>query len=204
MIVYIDGFNLYYGLRQRKWRYFYWLNIRKFASNLLKPNQHLVAVHYFSARISARSDAMREKQKRQSNYFEVLGTLPETYLHFGHFLAKHRKCHRCDSVWPTYEEKMTDVKIAVQLLLDAEDDKFDTAIVVTADSDLTPPIDAVLKRFPNKRVIAAFPPKRLSNALKNSVSGWFSIDRRTLKNSQFPKRVQITDEFYIQRPDKWM
>ena len=99
---------------------------------------------------------------------------------------------------------MTDVKIAVQLLLDAEDDKFDTAIVVTADSDLTPPIDAVLKRFPNKRVIAAFPPKRLSNALKNSVSGWFSIDRRTLKNSQFPKRVQITDEFYIQRPDKWM
>ena len=99
---------------------------------------------------------------------------------------------------------MTDVNIAVQLLLDAVDDEFDTAVVVTGDSDLTPPIDAVLKRFPNKRVIATFPPKRSSNALIKSASGWLSIDRRILKNSQFPKRIQVTDEFFIQRPDKWM
>ena len=98
---------------------------------------------------------------------------------------------------------MTDVNIAVNLLIDAQDDKFDTAIVISADSDLTPPIDEVLQRNPNKRVVVAFPPKRYSNKLKKVASGWFSIDRRTLKNSQFPQHVKTTDGFLLQRPQKW-
>ena len=51
----------------------------------------MVAVHYFSARNSARSDAMREKQKRQSNYLEVLETPPETQPSQGH----RRRQHQC-------------------------------------------------------------------------------------------------------------
>ncbi len=76
---------------------------------------------------------------------------------------------------------MTDVNIAVNLLVDAEDDRFDTAIIVSADSDLSPPIDTVLKRKPTKRIVVAFPPKRFSNALKSTASAWTSIDPKTLK-----------------------
>ncbi len=98
---------------------------------------------------------------------------------------------------------MTDVNIAVELLLDATDDKFDTAIIVSGDSDLTPPISAVLKRFPEKRVIVAFPPKRSSKALKRAASGWFSIDRRTLKRSQFAEHVHASKGNILERPEKW-
>lgn len=48
----------------------------------------------------------------------------------------------------SYEEKMTDVNIAVELLGDAQDDAFDTAIIISGDSDLTPPVRATLSRYP--------------------------------------------------------
>ena len=55
---------------------------------------------------------------------------------------------------------MTDVNIAVQLLGDAQDKVFDTAIVISADSDLAGPVQAIRSRYPNKRAIIAFPPER--------------------------------------------
>ena len=62
VIVYVDGFNLYYGLKDSGLRRYYWLDIQKLAENLLKPNQRLVTVRYFTTRIS-KTPANPEKQK---------------------------------------------------------------------------------------------------------------------------------------------
>ena len=88
----------YYGLRERRWRRYYWLNIHKLANNLLKPNQHLITVRYFTARISASSDNTWKKKKRQTIYLDALATLPDTKLQFGHFLPKNQRCNSCNSV----------------------------------------------------------------------------------------------------------
>lgn len=61
---------------------------------------------------------------------------------------------------------MTDVNIAVKILGDAGDDRFDTAVIVSGDSDLTGPIEEVRARYPNKRVVVAFPPNRHPTGLK--------------------------------------
>jgi hypothetical protein len=53
VITYIDGFNLYYGLKEKGWKRYYWLDIRKLSESLLKPWQELNEVKYFTARISA-------------------------------------------------------------------------------------------------------------------------------------------------------
>ena len=45
---YIDGFNLYYGIRAGGRRHL-WLDVEGLALSLLKPNQQLVAVRYFTA-----------------------------------------------------------------------------------------------------------------------------------------------------------
>ena len=202
-MVYIDGFNLYFGLRERNWRCFYWLDVNKLAMNLLESDQCLVAVHYFTARLSAYSDKQRQSKKRQTVYLEAIETLPDTNIHFGHFLAKRQECRSCNSTWRTFEEKKTDVNIAVELLSDAYKNKFDTAILVSGDSDLTPPIDAVLRNFPSKRVVVAFPPRRNSKELKKRASGWIHIDRKTLQNSQFPQNVETENGFVLQRPKRW-
>ena len=57
---------------------------------------------------------------------------------------------------------MADVNIAVELLGDAQGDVFDTAMVISGDSDLSSPIESVRWRYSGKRVIVAFPPDRAS------------------------------------------
>jgi hypothetical protein len=39
VITYIDGFNLYFGLKSNGWDRFLWLNLRALSQNLLKPHQ---------------------------------------------------------------------------------------------------------------------------------------------------------------------
>ncbi|MEJ7594397.1 MAG: NYN domain-containing protein [Planctomycetaceae bacterium] len=46
--VYIDGFNLYYGLKEKNWRKYYWLDLWAFAESLANGRQ-LVSVKYFTA-----------------------------------------------------------------------------------------------------------------------------------------------------------
>lgn len=202
VITYIDGFNLYFGLRSKGWRRYYWLNLRELSLALLKPGQQLDAVHYFTTRIRANGHNV-DDMRRQSLYIEALETLPDTTLHFGHYLDKPRQCRQCGARWMDYEEKMTDVNIAVQLLADAFDDRFDTALIISADSDLTTPVSLVRQRFPAKRVVIAQPPGRRSMSLCNNASGYFTIGEAKLRASLLPDQMQRADGFLLLRPSHW-
>ena len=132
---YVDGFNLYFGLKDSSFKRYYWLDVSALAQSLLKPGQQLLATHYFTARIRANGRNSAD-QKRQNDYLEALA-LRGVRCQFGHYLQKTRQCRQCGANWPDYEEKMTDVNIAIQLLSDAVDDNFDVALVMSGDSDLT-------------------------------------------------------------------
>ena len=112
-------------------------------------------------------------------------------------------CRNCGVIWETYEEKMTDVNIAVELLGDAQDDAFDTAIVVSGDSDLAGPISALRERYRNKRILAAFPPSRASKKLREVASATFTIGRDVFRDSQLPERVVKPDGYALMRPTSW-
>ena len=200
--VYVDGFNLYYGLRSKGWRRYYWLDLRGLSEQLLRPGQRLVMVRYFTAGVFA-EPGDPDKPVRQNTYLEALATLPDLHIHKGYFLAKQQRCAACGAVWQTYEEKTTDVNIAVELLGDAQDDVFDTAVVVSGDGDLAGPIRAVRRRYPQKRVVVAFPPGRHSAGLRNAATAFFTIGRDALRDSQFPQRVTKADGYVLTRPQKW-
>lgn len=202
VIVYVDGFNLYYGLKSKGWQRYYWLDVRRLGENLLLPGQVLVAVRYFTARISPRLGSP-SKSKRQATFLEALETRSDLHIYYGHYLAKERRCSECGAEWIIYEEKMTDVNIAVELLGDAQDDAFDTAIIISGDSDLTPPVRAILDRYPEKRVIVASPPSRHSSQLADAATAAFSIGRKKLKDSQLPDEVVKPDGFVLRRPTQW-
>ena len=70
VITYVDGFNLYFGLRNKGWSRYYWLNIRRLAENLLDmPDYELQMTKYFTARVRYPAS----KVKRQGTYLEALG-----------------------------------------------------------------------------------------------------------------------------------
>lgn len=201
VVAYIDGFNLYFGLKQSRFKRYYWLDVAALARTLLRPSQQLLATHYFTARIrdNGRNTA---DQKRQNDYLDAL-TVRGVQCQFGHYLEKQLKCRACHATWPDYEEKMTDVNIAIQLMTDAFDDTFDMALVISGDSDLTTPIRRVRERFPEKRVIVAFPPKRHSKSLQRCASGHLAISENKLRASQLPEQITKPDGFVLSRPATW-
>jgi len=56
VISYVDGFNLYYGLKSQRWQRYLWLDVQALSRKLLKPDQTLVRTKYFTARVSQPPD----------------------------------------------------------------------------------------------------------------------------------------------------
>lgn len=202
VIVYIDGFNLYFGLKSKGLKKQLWLDVRALSKALLKPYQKLVEVKYFSARVS-QSPRDPQRHLRQNSYLEALASLPDTTLHFGHYLAKPVDCKSCGASWTKQEEKMTDVNIAVEMLTDSFQDSFDTAIIISGDSDLAGPVMKIRKLAPKKRILVAFPPKRVSERLKREASATIHIGVDKIRQNQLPDPVIRKGAVDLHKPAKW-
>jgi uncharacterized LabA/DUF88 family protein len=201
VIAYIDGFNLYFGMRDAGYHRYFWLDLQKLAAGLLREGQDLRCTKYFTSRISGPSD----KQRRQSTYLDALGTLDKNTfkMAFGKYQDNPTFCNRCNSSFIVSSEKMTDVNIAVAMMEDAFSNEFDTAILVSADSDLCGPVRAIRRLFPAKRVVVAFPPQRRSAELEKDATATFVIGKGKLAASQFPPVVSGKNGFQLLRPSKW-
>ena len=199
VITYVDGFNLYFGLKSKGWRKYYWLDLSALSRSFLKGNQQFEHCHYFTARIQD-SDGYSQNAGRQSTWLDALATFSDLTTHFGHYLAKPQSCHRCGATWIKHEEKMTDVNIATQLLTDSYENRFDTAIIVSGDSDLTTPVKLVRERFPRKRVRIAFPPARRSDQLKKAANAAFVIGSDKLRKSLMTDTITTSSGYVLHRP----
>lgn len=200
VISYIDGFNLYFGLKRRNWKRYYWLNIIKLSNNLLTKDQTLIKTKYFTSRIASPPD----KVKRQNTFIEALSTLDKLKIFYGKYQNNTQECTRCGNIWPAPNEKMTDVNISVELLSDAFQDKFDTALLISGDSDLTGPIKKIHELFPSKRVVIAFPPETFSFELSKTADAYFVIGRKKLAASVFDEEITKKDGFILKRPSRWV
>ncbi len=198
VIVYVDGFNLYFGMVEANLANYKWLDIDHLVKNLLKPTQELIQIKYFTSRVSNNP----EKQKRQTNYIEALQT-KDIKIFYGHYQRGHMECNRCGNIWATYNEKMTDVNIATQMIIDAYQDNYDMAMLMSGDSDLVPPIKSVHENFPNKRIFVAFPPKRHNSSVALVSKGSMVIGRKKLVDSQLPNEVQKKDGYILRKPKEW-
>ncbi len=197
VMVYIDGFNLYFGMTE-KWEDIKWLDVIKLSRALLKPSQELIGVKYFTSRVSNN----HQKQKRQTIYLEAL-EVSGVEIIYGTYQANTEECKRCGNMWSSPKEKMTDVNIATHLIIDAKDDRYDTALLISGDSDLVPPIKAVHQHYPLKKVIVGFPPNRQSVNVQKAAKGFFVIGRKKLIDSQLSVEIQKPDGYILRKPAEW-
>ncbi len=198
IIAYIDGYNLYHGLKSQGWKWAYWLNIHLMITNLLSPDQRLITTKYFTTRVSKPED----KRLRQQKFLEALETIPEVKFFYGKYIPEGITCRQCGHTYTTYHEKMTDVNIAVEMLTDAMQNKFDLAVLVSGDSDLVNLVYRVKELF-NKKVIIVFPPKRKPRTLREAANMIVDIDAKLLSKSLFPNEVKKQDGYVLRKPDKW-
>lgn len=205
--VYVDGYNLFYACL--KGSAYKWLDVHKLVATQLPRNQ-IDKVRYFTARVSARPRDPGQPQ-RQETYLRALATIPQISLHFGHFLT-HEITMPDAASWAAgryrpvrvmkTEEKGSDVNLATHLLIDAFDNLFDVAVVISNDSDLREPISLVRSRFGKKIVLFAPRSTRISGALRPLADFIRQFGPNALAAAQFP--AQLHDSVgTFQKPQGW-
>lgn len=166
-IFYVDGFNFYYGLKKQTqtnpiWREAYWIDFVALFNQFLGAEDNLINVKYFTA-----SPLSSGKNSRQSALFKANDLLNGNKFRIirGKYIEKDILCGSCGSHFTKPEEKRTDVNIATHLIGDCALDIVDKVVLVTADSDLIPPIEFIKKHFPHIKIKIYFPPTNFSNDL---------------------------------------
>jgi len=166
-IFYVDGFNFYYGLKKQTqinpaWRASYWIDFIAFFEQFLSDDDELVKVKYFTA-----SPLNAGKNSRQSALFKANDIINGDKFEIirGKYIEKDIFCGNCKTHFTKPEEKRTDVNIATHLIGDCALDLVDKVVLVTADSDLVPPLEFIKTNFSNKKIKVYFPPTNFSNDL---------------------------------------
>lgn len=203
--VYVDGFNLYYGaVKDTPYK---WLDISKLCAYLL-PKSNILKIKYFTARISSRPGDPG-KPTRQQIYIRALRTLPKVDIIFGSFLTKNVTLPIASSnpgkikfanVIRT-EEKGSDVNIAAHMINDGYKGLYDSAVIVTNDSDLVEAIRIVMNEL-GKSVGILNPQKHPSSRLMKHATFLKQIRTGTLKASQFPP-ILTDAKGTFSKPKEW-
>lgn len=204
-IVYIDGFNLYYG--SVKGTPNKWLDLEALCRRLV-PKDNVVKIRYFTALISARpSDP--QQPARQQTYLRALGTLPLVEIHYGHYLSHTVRMRLANppergpktaEVIKT-EEKGSDVNLATYLLLDAFRQRCDTAVVISNDSDLAEPIRVAEQELGIKvGIVNPQKPRHRSRAMHSTF--FKQLRPGVLASCQLPPTLQ-DPQGVIRKPARW-
>lgn len=207
---YIDGFNFYFGLKRTKytdpeWRKFYWIDIVSLCRSFLGPDQELEKVIYFTA-----SPLSPQKNSRQSAFLNANRLINGDKFEIvrGKYLEKHIICPYCKGDISRPEEKKTDVNISIRMVEDCVLDRTDIVALVSADSDLVPPIELIQRLFPKIGIKVYFPPSNFSNDLKDNLLHHRSKPVLMLKNKRrfesaiMPEIVGNSNKSYS-IPPKW-
>lgn len=201
VIAYIDGFNLYFGLKSKDWRCYYWLDLYLLCQQLIKPPQHLILVKYFTSRITKSTP---EKRKRQSTYIEALKTISNVKIYYGKYEWSPIVCKNCEYSYEVPEEKMTDVQLGVEMIADAYQNNYDTAFLIGGDIDQVPSIEVIKREFPHKRVVVIFPPERTADELRKTAHAYLHITETILKQSLLPEEIETISGYILKCPKEWV
>ncbi|MFH1401934.1 MAG: NYN domain-containing protein [Parcubacteria group bacterium] len=141
--VYIDGSNFYNYLKNKEINFPKGVkfDFRAFCNFLVGDKRECISKRYYTGVFrnlngSAKSENLVSGQQKFFTNMEKDG-----------FVIKRGRIMPLGGV---YKEKGTDVKVAVDLIIGAVDNLYDTAILVSSDTDLVPAIQYV--KYKHKRV----------------------------------------------------
>lgn len=208
VVVFVDGFNLYHSLRQlSNWKHdehLKWVNLSQLCelfiahktekmSDILyftalctwdkkKKERHLLYTHLLE------QEGVRTiwgKYSRVTRKFTTANIVKEIIPPGGHPPEK--------LVYETFEEKKTDVNIALKIFEIAMQDGFDRAIIVSGDADIIPAIEMVQKHYPKKKCTILLPWKSKGEEICAVAGSSQKMRIANIEASLFPNEVQDLD-----------
>jgi uncharacterized LabA/DUF88 family protein len=201
-ILYIDGYNFYYAIKDHPETtpiYLGWCNFGALARRFMVGNDgSLVAIKYFTApvgRLGSAGGPAGGEAARQQLWLDAVATIPELEIIYGYYTGETPRSRK---------EKQTDVNLAVNAVSDAARDKCDRALLLTADKDQTPTVQAVTEF--GKRVDVWIPPNQdiRSWAVVSAYPGARvrKLTPEMLRDSRLPERW-MTNGRALEAPRMW-
>ena len=200
-VVYVDGFNLFYGaLRDTPYR---WLNLEALCDYML-PKDDIRRIRFFTSLIKP-DPRHPDRLRRQRTYLRALETLPKVTIHFGSFMAHFDRKPLADGSGYAdvliVSEKGSDVNLASHLINDAPKGEFDLAVIITNDSDLYEPM-RIVRRDLGKKVGLLNPQQYLNQKLAEIANFCKKIRPGVLAKSQFSEFLQDSRGTF-HKPASW-
>ncbi len=169
VMILIDGNNLYHELKGHFGRSD--LDFGKFCKKLA-GNRDLVRTYYYNAPV----DQTREPDRyaRQQQFFRSLQRLPYFELRLGRLVYFD---------WPKQSpiEKGVDVKLSTDMVVHAFRNSYDTAILVSGDTDYSAALQAVKDQGKHVEV-ALFGGRQTSLHLRDTSDRTIEIDKKYLSD----------------------
>ena len=218
-IVYIDGFNLYYRLKEADYkgnracragerRHYKWLDLGKLINRLLKDRYEIVKIKYFTSRVKS-TDSDPSTPERQQTYLRALNRISNLEIIEGNFkkrdISGRKLIPQKDGGFKLskeivriqkYEEKESDVNIACHIVSDSAQESIDCVALLSNDTDLMLPLKMARKKF-NKK-ICLISPRHTHADLEREANFKIRIHNRDITACQFPDVVGR-----IHRPPAW-
>lgn len=186
---YIDGFNFYHRLAEHAHATstpsLKWMSYRQMAETILPRHESLEFVKVFTAMATHLPASMaRHRQLIKAWKHEGCTCV------LGEFKRKSTHCKKCSATFEKFEEKQSDINIAIHLFNDARLSKMDIAYVVSCDSDLAPVLHLCRKEFPKLKLITVAPPGlHISRANRNACHGQLSLTFDHVKKCVMPNEI---------------
>lgn len=194
-VLYVDGFNFYYGVRnhfkpgqpQRGFSLsgLVWCDFRALVErHFLEPDTELERIRYFTAPVPKSLEARAEEHERYELWLRAACHIRGLQPIFGYYRPKPGALR---------EEKETDVNIAVEMLLDGVANHFDTAYLLSGDTDQIPAVAAVAFRLPKqKRVRVLVPPLQDAESWKTPYLEYMrGLKQRFEFRQREPRQVDV-------------
>lgn len=203
---FIDGFNVYHSLLDGDIpRKFKWLDLHALCSRFIRTGESLESIYYFTA-LPSWDNA---KKDRHIVYLDALRSKGVRIVE-GRFKPTTKKIwvnQKLDVIIKSHEEKQSDVALGVEVIKQAYDDSYDTAVIVSADGDQIPAIKqakTVVRPGRQRKVLEVlYPYNRHSKTLGRFADATRRIERKDIEGSQFPNPITIGQGSLLYMPAEW-
>lgn len=191
---FVDGFNVYYSLRPQ----YKWLNLHQLCLHYIPEidsQGKLGQIYYFSALFPNKPHGL----VRHENYIKCLKS-QRIKVNLGNFSCQIKTCKKCKTIKRVYEEKSTDVNLAVEVITSFAKKECDIAVIISGDTDFIN-LPAKIQKVFGKKVIFLFPVNRESLRMSyHPRIKSIQITEQVYKKCQFDETVKISNSENIKKP----
>jgi len=232
--MYIDGFNLYHALKQKigdpnsSWTKKYQrCDFRALGKQFIQEDEQLCKVYFFTAYAEWDIEARKRHEVYNSalrkmwvdivlwkftqitkKFIKDKNWLIDIKFPKWEILMGKNPVIPQELIFTTFEEKETDVNLALKIFEDAFFDNYDRAIIISGDSDIIPAI-ATIRRLSKKWKIkqkiftSLLIPWTKGKMMKRACNEVLQISGENMENSLLPEQVEVSPWVIIKKPPSW-